>query len=141
MTLTEFATARLDEDEEWLRTLTAAAKRSAAKATPKDMADVMGMVMTVVADPEAQAMYERWADGPCYPPSSAERVLREIEAKRRIVDDYRISVSACRNVTGSALDSPGYKSMRGGRDALRAACVAHAAVYSDHPDYAQALKS
>ena len=63
------------------------------------------------------------------------RVLRDVEAKRRIVDDYRISVNACRNVTGTELDSPGYKSMCGGRDAFRSACAALAAVYSDHPDY------
>lgn len=68
------------------------------------------------------------------------RVLREVEAKRRILDDYRIAVSACRNVTGAELDTPGYRAMCAGRDALKSCVVQIAAVWSDHPGYRQEWK-
>jgi hypothetical protein len=67
----------------------------------------------------------------------SRRLLREVEAKRRIVDDYRITVNAVRNVTGTALDTHGYHSMRGGRDALESCVALLAAIYSDHPNYRQ----
>lgn len=65
------------------------------------------------------------------------RVLREVEAKQRIVDDYRITATACRNVTGPEVDSPGYAAMCAGRDALKSCVTLLAAVWSDHPDYRQ----
>lgn len=61
------------------------------------------------------------------------RALREVAAKRRIVDDYRITVTAVRNVTGADLDTPGYHSMRGGRDALESCVRLLAAVFDDQP--------
>lgn len=56
------------------------------------------------------------------------RVLREIAAKLRIVEDYRIARSAL-----DQTDSRG--SLRAGADAFYAACLALASVYSDHPDF------
>lgn len=63
------------------------------------------------------------------------RVLREIEAKRRIVDDYRITASAIDMITGPDIDTTGYKEMCAGRDALRASVLALAAIWNTHPDY------
>jgi hypothetical protein len=64
-------------------------------------------------------------------------VLREVAVKQRIVDDYRITVNAVRNVTGPEIDSRGYAAMRGGRDALKSCVTLLAAAWSDHPDYRQ----
>jgi len=69
-------------------------------------------------------------DGAPQQPDPA-RVLREIAAKRRIVDDYRVTAAAVRDVTGTDLDTPGYHSMRGGRDALGSCVRLLATVYSD----------
>jgi Family of unknown function (DUF6221) len=120
--LVAFLRARLDEDEREAEY--ALEKLSACTGVhvsdPDDGGDIGHMVAYLRHNPP--------------------RALREVEAKRRIVDDYRISVNACRHITGSELDSPGYKSMCGGRDAFRAACIALAAVYSDHPDCRQEWK-
>ncbi len=116
--LVAFLIARLDEDEAAARKSIEVVGREPWQA---DHWDEM--------HPADAAHFERWLPA---------RVLREVDAKRRIVEDYRISAAACRRVTGSALDSPGYRSMRGGRDAFRSACVSLAAAYSDHPDYPEA---
>ena len=55
------------------------------------------------------------------------RVLREIAAKRRIVEGYRIARSAL-----DQTDSPG---LRAGSCASFVACLALASAYSDHPDF------
>lgn len=58
------------------------------------------------------------------------RVLREIAAKRRIIEDYRIARSAL-----DQTDSRG--SLRAGSNAFFVACLALASVYSDHPDFSE----
>ena len=109
--LTEFLCARLDEVE------------AAANA-------VAGAALDAHWTPESIAEDERTRVAR-YGPA---RVLREVEAKRRIVEDYRIAASAVMR-TENASDS-----MYAGRDAFRSACVTLAAVYSDHPDYRQEWK-
>jgi hypothetical protein len=113
--LIEFLKARLDEDERAARGLAGATTFVGGRP------DFYGC-----GGPAAEAYWEH------FPP---HRELREVEAKRRIVDDYRIAVGAVSRATGPELDSPGYRAMRAGRDAFRSACVSLAAVYSDHPDF------
>lgn len=58
-----------------------------------------------------------------------ERVLREIAAKRRIVEDYRISRSA-------DLEQPDSRgTLHAGAEAFFSACISLASAYSDHPDH------
>lgn len=124
MDLTEFITARLDERER------------RAKAALADLADdgltwdgfVQGRwkASALAADDD---LFDYIDD--CDP----ARVLREVEAKRRILDDYRITAGACRRMTGPELDTPGYRAMCAGRDAFRSACASLAKAWSDHPDY------
>jgi hypothetical protein len=108
--LIAFLTARLDEDE---------------AALAADATDDGGRFLD--ADDQTVRFVERFAD--------EDRVLREVAAKRAIVDNYRRTATACLNVTGPELDTPGYAEMRGARDAFRAACTSLAVVYIDHPDY------
>lgn len=58
------------------------------------------------------------------------RVLREITAKRRIIEDYQVARSAL-----DQTDSRG--SLRAGSNAFFVACLALASVYSDHPDFSE----
>jgi hypothetical protein len=61
------------------------------------------------------------------------RVLREVEAKRRIVHEYEVEVD--RGPAGSRLE---FEARHGGiLDAYRASLRILASAYADHPDYRQ----
>jgi hypothetical protein len=107
--IVEFLRARLDEDED-------AAHRATAPAGWTDV-QVAGLVMYKLTDHA-----ERW---------TPQRVLREVEAKRRIVEDY-----AARDGDVDLMLGPDCRRQRewGG---LRLAVLALAAAHSDHPDYQQ----
>jgi hypothetical protein len=68
------------------------------------------------------------------------RVLREVAAKRAIVDDYRRARDASQNATGAELDTPGYAAVSGAWAALKVCVTLLAAAWPDHPDYRQEWK-
>jgi uncharacterized protein DUF6221 len=119
--IAEFIAARLAEDE-------AAAKAAAPGPWEGSLyvgAPGVGIIL--------QARH--FEDGEHVVRHDPVRVLREVEAKQRIVNDYRRTARACRDVTGAEIDSRGYAAMTGARYALRAACTALAATWSGHPDF------
>lgn len=83
--MTEFALARLEDDERFMRVLMAAGARRAENMTGKDMADVMGLLMTAWSDPGARAELALWPDGGVMPPTACERVLAGIAMKRELL--------------------------------------------------------
>lgn len=108
MSIVEFLRARLDEDE--------AAAREAIAIRKRDYAH-----QPWVNDPDYT--FKAWDD---YPSgvimAGPERVLREVEAKRRIVDDYRVpTLDDCQ----TDWDTP----------PPLWTLHALASVYADHPDY------
>lgn len=59
-------------------------------------------------------------------------MLREVEAKRRLLRHYESAVASLRNTApGSDL----HHLMTGAVNTVRAILADHAAVYADHPDY------
>ena len=86
--LVAFLTARYNEDEHYLRTMIEVGERKAAAATGTDLADVLGMAVIVLADPQVLPLLARWVDGKVLPPNDLNRVLREVEAKRAILARY-----------------------------------------------------
>lgn len=118
MELTEFLRARLDERERFIR----------------HFAQLLNEVHLQNADtPEHQHATVAFVFG--QENLDPGFLLGEVEAKRRIVDDYRITRDACRRMTGPELDTPGYRAMCAGRDAFRSACASLAKAWSDHADY------
>jgi hypothetical protein len=118
VTLTEFLAARLDEDE-------AAAKAAqylwplAALGVLDDKEHAAWYPLTI----EAAGHIARW---------DPARVLREVEAKRKILAEYQRLYAEINELVVHGRE-PGHH-----MDAMRAlhvAVCAHAAVYSDHPDY------
>lgn len=123
--LLDFIRARLDEDE--------AAARESHYEGQRWLTEEEGVHRW--PEDELVHMADRKADARHIARHDPARVLREVEAKWHIVRDYERAARACSDATGSELDSRGYASMCGARDALRAACAALAAAWSDHPDY------
>lgn len=122
--LVEFLTARLNDDEK--------------VATAAFISHESDTASWFVRDTEV------FAENPVHPTPVAKswpgevahiarhdpaRVLREVKAKRRILDDYEITLSALPHS-----DDP-RGTTHAAADAFWAACSALADVYSDHPDY------
>lgn len=61
--------------------------------------------------------------------------LRDVAAKRRIVEDFRIAADAARRVGAADLNAPGFDTLRAGRDALKSVVRLLAQRWSDHPEY------
>jgi hypothetical protein len=109
--IVEFLKARLDEDETIARD---------ANTSPEM---VTGIPRSYASAPVAIHIARH----------HPERVLREVEAKRRIVHEYEVEVD--RGPAGSRLE---FEARHGGiLDAYRASLRILAAAYSDHPDYRQ----
>jgi hypothetical protein len=86
--IADFLAARLDEDEKYARTMIEVGERQAAAATPKDMADIYGLAMGVLSDPQVRTVLERCLDGAFEPPNDLRRVLREVAFKRAILAEH-----------------------------------------------------
>lgn len=84
--MTAFALARLDDDERFMRVLTAAGERRSASMTGKDMGDGLGLVMELMADPLAHAEIGRWPDGGLMPPTATARLLADVAMKRQLLE-------------------------------------------------------
>lgn len=98
----EFYAARLADDERFMRVLTAAGERRSASMTGKDMGDVLGLVMELIADPLARAEIGRWPDGGLMPPTATTRLLAGIAMKRELLRVHSLQPL----VTEADLDSP-----------------------------------
>jgi Family of unknown function (DUF6221) len=108
--LTEFLDAQLDEEE----------KAAQLAARIDDWTDLsLGL--------EADGIDNIGVALPHIHRHSPARVLAEIGAKRRIIDDYRITDAAIRREGGS-------DAMHAGRDALLSCIRALAGAYGDHPE-------
>lgn len=83
----------------------------------------------------------QWVEDTAQPPEwrrsswSPARVLREIDAKRQILEDYRVTVNACRYEAGRNINSPGLATMYAGRDALASVVRLLALPYADRVGY------
>jgi hypothetical protein len=137
---TEFLAARLDEDEDYARTMIEVGERNAADATPDDVAAVAAFMLTAsagfMARPEVVALVERYTGDGTLPPNNLERVLREVAAKRAIVRALEAARRE-RPAAGSPRDDPydpAASYSAGEHSGLLAAAEALAAVWSDHPD-------
>lgn len=135
--LCAFWAARLDDDERYWRVLTGAGHRRAEAMSGKDMADMYGLMVDVMSDPQAREEAERWMDGTVMLPSSAERGLADIEADRAILALYAGTVAAF----NASATQPGDSAARMYLDAERELCVLEPVVkirvarYSGHPGY------
>jgi len=127
--LAKFLAARLDDDEDYARTMTKVGERNAADATPDDVDAASAVMVTLAANfmakPEVVALMDRYAEDGTLPPNNLERVLRDVAAKRAILAAYSASVRSF----GEGLSV-----------SHRRLVQALAAVYSDHPDYRQEWK-
>lgn len=117
MTVTEFLTARLDEDESIARAAdSASAHPGEAEGEP---------AVAAPFPPEQQLHIDRW---------SPTQALVDIAAKRTIVETYE----ELGRVLAQALDSGREDEATVTRHlfaGLQVAVLAHAMVFADHPDY------
>ena len=127
MTLTEFLAARLGDDEHYVRTMIEVGERKAAAATPGDLADVLSVAIGVLSDPQIPAILARWSGDQGRPPNDLHRLLREVEAKRKILETIDHAERESDAVDNIQID--GYLA-----DDLRKLL---ALPFSDHPDYDQ----
>lgn len=135
MTLTEFLTARLDEDE--------SAALAAAKYPGKDWTthpgrdnseavvfEDAGSPIAWIDIPDAMAVAGHMAS------HDPRRVLREVEAKRRILADYENQYGYdLPEGVAEGRDPDERMRDQASSDALGIVAADLAAVYSDHPDY------
>jgi hypothetical protein len=116
MTITEFLTARLDEDESIAR---------AADSASSHPGEADGEPAVAAPLPPRQRHIDRW--GPT-------QVLLDIAAKRTIVETYEElgRVLAKASDSGRADEAAVTRNLFAG---LQVAVLAHAMVFADHPDY------
>lgn len=123
--LAAFYAARLNDDERYWRVISEAGERRWADPSPKDIADVTGLFMDLLSDPEVWEECQRWEEIPA--PPVIQRGLADIEADRAILARYE------------ALRHPASLSDRIMFPALAEAvlgCIRErAARLSAHPDY------
>lgn len=116
MTLTEFLRARLDEDEAITRSY---ARPGSPIGTPTD--ESVGHIYSPDCSRDREADVEGFLGGVADP----DRVLAEVDAKRRIVEH----TEACKADRNRRDDGESrYREMWW-------TCVTLAKVYADHPDY------
>ena len=132
--LIAFMHARLDEDERiaqnategpWIDEFSGETGRCVIPADAENTREYVARTQLLAAMPDAQHI-ARW---------DPARVLAEVAAKRRIIEDCRVTVSAVRRIASADLDAPGLDAMRAGRDALVSVLRLLASVHADHPDY------
>lgn len=116
MTITEFLTARLDEDESIAR---------AAESASSHPGEADGEPTVAAPVPLQQRHIDRW---------SPTQVLLDIAAKRTIVETYEElgRVLAKASDSGRADEAAVTRNLFAG---LQVAVLAHAMVFADHPDY------
>jgi len=142
MTLVEFLTARLDEDEQvarWAIQYSGLRDRGLAESWEVVRTGEEGRSLLIQTRYEAlrSKPVTEFYDAAFHRPLADHiarhdpaRVLREVEAKRRLVERYERAVSQSASVSQYIRGQDhGYEEAC--RDALHDA----AAVYSDHPDY------
>jgi hypothetical protein len=131
MDLAEFVKARLDEDEDYVRTMFDVAKRQEAKAaemSDSELAKLMPAVMGLLAaEPAIPAISAQWAARGTKPPNDLNRVLREVEAKRVILTWWENELRGLR--------SPGARERASRSLPGFAVIFTLAAVWREHPDY------
>ena len=123
MTITEFLTARLDEDESTAR------MAESASSHPDEVDDEPAAAASFL--PQQQRHIDRW---------SPARVLVDIAAKRTIVETYE----ELGQILTKALDSGHADEATVTRNlfaGLQVAVLAHAMVFADHPDYREEWRS
>jgi hypothetical protein len=123
MTITEFLTARLDEDESIARMADSVSSQPGeAHGEPAAAAPLL---------PQQQRHIDRW---------SPARALVDIAAKRTIVETYE----ELGQVLTKALDSGHVDEAAVTRNlfaGLQVAVLAHAMTFADHPDYREEWRS
>jgi len=142
--LVAFVRARLDEDE--AAAMAATGTAWAWEATgDKDSSWAVGHVegedgrplsgeighgQGVVIDGVCESINGNLADAAHIARHNPARVLREVEAKRRHLENYRRAAWATQTAPADE-----HNSLAGYRDAAWGAVLADAAVWSTHPDY------
>jgi hypothetical protein len=117
MTLVEFLTARLDEDEAVARAATAREWRLTYGLDPEEFGDAL-----LLSGPD-KAHAER---------HDPARVLREVEAKRRIIERLADAVAPAYEPRTMQTASPeGWDLIEAADGTLKVL----ASIYADHPDY------
>jgi hypothetical protein len=131
--LAEFLAARLNDDEEYARTVQRAAERHAEAATDPQLKDMAALALPLLTDPSMLRLMSRVVDSKVAPPNDLKRVLREVDVKRKILADIVPELERwAAFVDGEYNSYPDYDG-----DALLKML---AAVYQDHPDYDRAWK-
>lgn len=128
MTLSEFLAARLADDEQYVHVLRDVGERLMASGQTAEFIDGEGFLCAVMADPQARQVIERFGlEAKVLPPNDLDRVLREVEAKRKILALWETSAAGLR--------SP--RNRQRAETALPAGQALRllATVYSTHPDY------
>ena len=125
MTLSEFLAARLADDEQYVHVLRDVGERLMASGQTAEFIDGEGFLCAVMADPQARQVIERFGlEAKVLPPNDLDRVLREVEAKRKILHGYETSIGA---------EFPDFD---GGYLGAMEDAVKHlAAVFASHPGY------
>lgn len=142
MTLTEFLTARIDEDErlaqQLLDDLTAQVADGGYTSDERGPFTPSRMLSSQLwAFYAGQARWRNFARGQGIATlADPARVLAECEAKRRIVAEYRIAESLIDTLTQADQSDAAHWEERS--DALREAIGFLAVVYADHPDHDEA---
>lgn len=123
MTITEFLTARLDEDESTAR------MADSASSHPGEVDGEPAAATPFL--PQQQRHIDRW---------SPTRVLVDIAAKRTIVETYEelARVLAKASDGGNADEAIVTRNLFAG---LQVAVLAHAMTYANHPDYREEWRS
>jgi hypothetical protein len=89
--IVEFARARLQEDEMYLRTIKEVGQRQGEQATPEDIAAAGHLATAILADRAARDLLEQWMEGPVPVPNDVDRLLDEIEVKRAILAHHHVA--------------------------------------------------
>lgn len=132
MDLVAFLRARLDDDERYLRELTAIGERKRDSMTDADFAAAVPGFMELMTDPDLMAVQQWWVALGVPPPNDMGRLLGEIAAKREIVElhDGSHECSSYDEVTRD------FENCTWVSDGQVCSTVRYlAAVYSGHPDY------
>jgi hypothetical protein len=147
MDLADFVKARLDEDEDYVRTMFDVVKRQEAKAaemSDSELAKLMPAVMGLLAaEPAIPAISAQWAARGTRPPNDLNRVLADIAAKRAILAEHAPEKAP---VHGATPGRPPFKCLRchGDDDPWASGycrtILLLAVPFATHPDYQEGWK-
>lgn len=131
-----FVSARLDEDERFVRVMSEAGERKAEEATPGDLADAYSLMMTMMNSAAVRQEIARWEETPVAPPTTAQRILADIAAKRNRITMMTEAHAVLDRL--AADDSAGITEQAMALGSARAATVAvkyDAQLWSAHPGF------